>query len=115
MLKTSDRVLCICFAIISLAALYFTWSNNLAFFAMPDNGGFWGFIKGGMANPAAASLSWDLTFLTLVVCTLMVQEARRWGVRYVWLYIVFSMSIAISVMFPLFLIARQIQIAKKRI
>ena len=114
MLTQKDKVFCACMALISIAALYFTWSNNIAFFQQADNGGIMGFIRDANANPAAASLSWDLLFLTLAACTLMVQEARRWGVRLVWLYIFFAMTIAISVVFPLFLIARQIGIAKAR-
>jgi len=41
----------------------------------------------------------------------MVIEARRLGVRFVWLYIVFAFLIAISVTFPLFMIARELRLA----
>ena len=41
----------------------------------------------------------------------MVREARRIGVRFVWAYIVFAFLIAVSVTFPLFLIAREIRMA----
>ena len=42
----------------------------------------------------------------------MVIEARRLGVRFVWLYIVFGFLIAISVTFPLFMAARELRLAK---
>jgi len=43
----------------------------------------------------------------------MIAEARRLGIRFVWVYIVLSLGIAVSVMFPLFLIARQIKLAAR--
>lgn len=42
----------------------------------------------------------------------MVTEARRLGVRLVWVYVALSFAIAISVTFPLFLIAREMRLAK---
>ena len=42
----------------------------------------------------------------------MVVEARRLGIRFVWLYVILGFAIAISVTFPLFLIAREMRLAK---
>jgi hypothetical protein len=39
-------------------------------------------------------------------------EARRVGVRFVWVYVVLSLAIAISVTFPPFLIARDLKLAR---
>lgn len=39
----------------------------------------------------------------------MVTEARRHGVKFVWLYVVTAFVIDIGVMFPLFLIARELR------
>jgi hypothetical protein len=39
----------------------------------------------------------------------MVIEARKHGVKFVWLYIAGGFAIAISVTFPLFLIARELR------
>ena len=41
----------------------------------------------------------------------MVIEARKHGVRFVWAYIVGEALIAISVTFPLFLLARELRLA----
>lgn len=41
----------------------------------------------------------------------MVIEARKHGVRFVWAYIVGGALIAISVTFPLFLLARELRLA----
>jgi hypothetical protein len=42
----------------------------------------------------------------------MVIEARKHGIRFVWLYIVGGAGIAISVTFPLFMIARELRIGR---
>lgn len=110
-MSEQQRNLCIVYAVIAFAALIGTWSNNLAFFALPDNGGLLGFIRAGSANPAAASLSTDLGFLCVACVIWMWHEARRLGIAYVWAYIVLSFLVAISVTFPLFLIAREMRLA----
>ena len=94
------------------AALYATWSENLAFFALPDNGGIAGFVAGVFANPAAASIGYDLLFLLAAVLVWMFAESRRLGIRFVWIYVVLSFVIAISVTFPLFLVAREWRLAE---
>ena len=47
--------------------------------------------------------------LFLAVAILMVTEARKYNVRFVWAYIVGSFFVAGSVAFPLFLIARELR------
>ena len=37
----------------------------------------------------------------------MVAEARRFGIRFIWIYVVLGALIAISVTAPLFLVARE--------
>lgn len=112
-MRTQDRVLCWVYGVIAAGALIATWSQNIRFFSQEDNGGFTGFIKDAWANPAAASLSNDLSFVALAAAILMIVEARRLGIRHVWAYLVFSLVLAISVTFPLFLIARQIRLASQ--
>jgi hypothetical protein len=111
-MQTKDKVLCLFYALVAVGALFATWSNNLKFFAQPDNGGIVGFFQQASANPAAASISNDLTFMCIAAFVFMVLEARKLGIRFVWLYIVLSCAIAVSVMFPLFLLARQVKLAK---
>jgi hypothetical protein len=106
-----DKALCALYGAIAFAALLGTWSQNLAFMALPDNGGALGFIRASGANPAAASIGIDLGFMCLAVFVWMVVEARRLGIRMVWAYIGLSMIVAVSVMFPLFLLARQRRMA----
>ena len=100
------------YAALALAALVATWSHNLQFFALPDNGGTLGFIRLAYANPAAASLANDILFVCLAAFTFMLVEARRLHIRFVWIYIALSLLVAVSVMFPLFLIARQLKLTQ---
>ncbi|MBP8001515.1 MAG: DUF2834 domain-containing protein [Chloroflexi bacterium] len=64
---------------------------------------------------AAASFTNDLLLLALAGVVFMAVEARRLHMRFVWVYILLSGPIAISVMFPLFLIARQITLVQHRL
>ena len=106
------RTLCAVYALLAAGALLATWSQNLAFFAASPDAGMAGFVRAAYANPAAASLSNDLLFLTGASIVFMVVEARRHTIRFVWLYVLLSFAIAISVTFPLFLLARELRLEK---
>ncbi len=110
-LPVSSKVLCSVYVLIALVALIATWSQNLAYL---DRGGqflsvFWQDTK---ANPAARSITVDIALFLLAAAILMVLEARRHGVRFVWLYILGGFLIAISVTFPLFLIDRELRVGR---
>jgi hypothetical protein len=110
-LPTSSKVLCAVYAVISVAALIATWSQNAAYFDNP--GGFLGeFLNDSKVTPAARSLAVDITLFFLAAGILMVIEARKHGVRFVWAYILGGFAIAISVTFPLFLIARELRVGR---
>jgi hypothetical protein len=47
--------------------------------------------------------------LALTAVIMMVIEARRHAVKFVWLYVALGFATAISVAFPLFLIARELR------
>jgi hypothetical protein len=113
-MSPSGKALCAVYAALSVVALVATWSFNLQFFALPDNGGLIGFVRGGYANPAAASLTNDLFLLGAACAVFMVTEARRLGIRFVWVYVILSFAIAVSVMFPLFMLARQLRLEAQR-
>lgn len=112
-LTRADRLLCAAYGGCAVVALVLTWSNNLAFFA-DGSTSIVDFVKGGYVNGAAASLTNDLLLLGLAVFILMFVEARRLRIRFVWVYVILSFLVAMSVAFPLFLIARQIRIAQTR-
>lgn len=109
-----EKALCIVYAIIAIIALIATQTNNAAFFSQPDSGGLFGYIRAMYANPATASVSNDLLLFALAGWIFMVVEMRRLGIRFGWVYIVLSVIIAISAIFPLFLIARQIKLSRQQ-
>lgn len=113
-MRRGDRLLIALYAALAAAALYATWSHNLEFLALPGNGGALGFVRLAYANPAAASLANDILFAGLAVFAFMLAEARRLGIRFAWVYIILSLGVAVSVMLPLFLIARQLRLAPRR-
>jgi hypothetical protein len=67
-----------------------------------------------LATPASISITVDLALFFLAAAVLMVVEARRLAIRWVWLYVLFGFLVAISVTFPLFLIARERRLAARR-
>jgi hypothetical protein len=110
-MATSSKLLCAVYAAIAIAALIATWSQNAAYF---DNPGRFlvDFLNDSKVTPASRSLTVDIVLFFLAAGILMVVEARKHGVKYVWLYILGGFAIAISVAFPLFLIAREMRIGR---
>lgn len=113
-MNRKDKFICASYALIALVALPATWINNLAFMTQTSNSSFVDFFRAAYVNPAAASLSNDLFLLAFAASIFMAIEGRRVGVRYIWLYIVMSAITAISVTFPLFLIARHVRLSSDR-
>jgi hypothetical protein len=109
-MPTSRKVLCGVYAAIALAAVVATWSQNIAH--ITGGGSFMGFWEDTKVNPASRSITADIVILTLALAILMVIEARKHGVKFVWAYIVGAAVIAISVTFPLFLLARELRLEK---
>ena len=111
----SDKILCAIYAILAVVALIATWSNNLAFMiGHPENLQLQSWYNAVYANHAAASFTNDLFLLGIAGSVFIVVEGRRLHIRFFWLYILLSGPTAISITFPLFLIARQIRMARQR-
>lgn len=106
------QVLCVFYALIALTALIMTWGQNLLYFQGPNPAGFGQYLLDLKVNGAARSFTVDIGLFLLAGAGLMVVEARRLGVKFVWLYVLLGFAIAISVTFPLFLIAREMRLAK---
>ena len=109
-IPTSSKVLCAAYGAIAMAALIATWSQNIAYLGKPS--GFIDFWVATKVNPASRSITVDIALFGLAATVLMVIEARKHGVRFVWLYVLGGLLIAISVTFPLFLIARELRIGR---
>ncbi|MDT5209355.1 MAG: hypothetical protein QOF67_1770 [Mycobacterium sp.] len=110
-LPTTSKALCTVYAVISVAALIATWSQNAAYF---DNPGRFllDFLTDSKVTPASRSVTVDIILFFLAAAILMVVEARKHGVRFVWAYIFGALAIAASVTFPLFLIAREMRVGR---
>ena len=106
-IPTSRKVLCVIYGAIAVAALIATWSQNLAYFDKPARF-LVDFMNDSKVTPASRSLTVDILLFALAATILMVIEARKHGVKFVWLYIAGGFALAISVTFPLFLIAREL-------
>jgi len=107
-----QQIQCAVLGVMALFALYGTWSQNVAYFA---NGGgpaaFGAFVVDAKVNAASRSLAVDISIMFYAACVFMVIEARKLGVRFVWAYVILGLLVAISVTFPLFLIARERRLA----
>lgn len=106
-MSISRKALCVAYGLIALLALVGTWGNNLAYLSLGFVGANTTFWQETLANPASRSITVDLFFLGLPVFVWMVLEARRLGMRGVWLYLVFGFLVAISVTVPIFFINRE--------
>ncbi len=109
-MTTNRRILCGIYAAIAVVALLATWSQNLA--SMNGSSFPMGFLQDLKANAATRSITVDIVLFFLAAAIFMVFEARRLAIPYVWAYIIGGMLIAISVTFPLFLIARERKLAE---
>ena len=96
----SRKLLCAVYAAIALVALVATWSQNILH--VRNGGSSLGFFETLKDNPSSRGITADIFLLGLSVTILMVIEARRVGVKFVWAYIIGAFVIAISVAFPLF-------------
>jgi hypothetical protein len=108
----SSKVLCVVYALIAVAALVGTWGHNIAYLNLgwlAANLQFW---NDTLVSEASTSITIDIFFLALAVNLWSVLEARRIGLRGVWLYIIGGIFIAISVTFPLFMIHRERVLAR---
>ncbi|MEZ0356187.1 DUF2834 domain-containing protein [Mycobacterium sp. SA01] len=112
-LPRTDKLLCGIYLVLAIAALVFAFGNTVAYMLSEGNGGLTGFFAAGYVNYATSSLTNDLLIVALAATVLMIAEGRRLGVRYLWAYVAAGFVIAISVSFPLFLIARQLKLADR--
>ncbi len=101
------------YAIVAVIALFATWGQNLMYvWQSGEMSALNQFLPDLRANPAARSIAVDIGLFLLAASAFMVIEARRLGVRFVWLYILLGFMVAISVTFPLFMIARELRLAR---
>jgi hypothetical protein len=105
------KLLCVAYGVIALLALVGTWGNNVAYLDQGFVGANMSFWRDTLANPASRSITADIFFFGFAVFVWMLLEARRLGMRGVWLYLLFGLLVAISVTVPIFLIQRERKLA----
>lgn len=98
-------------AYVALAVLgaTLTWTFNVRSFAAGDN--YFGDWFG--SGPAVLSLTVDVLWVAVVVIIAMSVEARRLGMRHVWVYAVAIFVIALAFALPLFLCMRERQLHQR--
>lgn len=106
-MSVSRKGLCVLYGAIAVLAFFGTWGHNFKYLHL----GFWGsqgaIWRESLINPAARANTVDLAFFGLAVFTWMLLEARRLGMKGVWIYALFFMIAGVSVSVPVFLINRQ--------
>ncbi|MFT7405448.1 DUF2834 domain-containing protein [Zhongshania sp.] len=112
-MELKTRVLVSLYCVTALLALVMAWMHLPAYFGhgiVDANVQFW---KDALfnANPAGRFLTVDILFLAFVCNVWMFVEGRRLGVKYLYVYVIAGIFIAISVAFPLFMAARELRVA----
>ncbi|MFT3927321.1 MAG: DUF2834 domain-containing protein [Myxococcales bacterium] len=111
MRKNSAVVYALC-GILAVSAFVGTWGHNIAYLHLGFVGANVQFWRDTLVNPASRSITIDLFALVLPVAYWMFLEARRLALRGIWLYVLASLLIAVSVAFPVFLIHRERVLAR---
>ena len=112
-MSASRKWLCAVYALIALLALVGTWSHNVAYLDLGFIGANQKFWLETLVTPASTSITVDLLLFGCAVNLWMVLEARRIGLRWVWLYVLAGALIAISAAFPAYMIHREIVLAQR--
>jgi hypothetical protein len=111
----SRQILCIVYGLIAALALVGTANQNRHYFGASSFSGtaeaLGAFVVDTKVTPASRSIAIDIALVFLAAVVFMLLEARKLGIRFVWVYIVLGLLVAISVTFPLFLIARERKLA----
>ena len=109
-MTTTRKILCGVYAAIAAVALVATWTQNAAYVGNPA-----GFLKDFLLDlkitPASRSITVDIVLFFLAAAIFIIGNTMFACLDHLWAYIVGGMLIAISVTFPLFLIARERKLA----
>ena len=110
-MPASRKLLCVAYGAIAVAGLIATFSQGLAY-SHEGAGSLLAFFHDARLLPASRAQTSGLFLLGLAAVIFMVVEARKLGIKFVWLYLAAAYIVAISAAFPVFLIAREVQISK---
>lgn len=99
-MNSTDRALCWAYGLIAAVALVGTQWALVAYLNSDED------LGALFAGPASTFATIDLLAVAVAAVVFMVVDGRRTGVPRVWLYVVLVFVVAVSVAFPLYLIAR---------
>ena len=98
----------ILYLLLTIAGLVMPWYFNLQFMDQYGSGfNIEQFIADSSLNAASKSLGWDLMVACLAGLAWIYFESKRLGMKYFWVYIILTFSVAYAFAFPLFLFVRQ--------
>ncbi len=98
------------YAGLALLGLGFTWFYNLRFIESAGGFDLGAFIDACFVNFASSSITVDILIGASAFTLWMFVEARRLGMRHVWLYFVLTNFVAFAFAAPLFLLMRELKI-----
>jgi hypothetical protein len=110
-LTSTDKALCAVYGILGVIGLVGTQVVLFGGYMSSDDGSL---VDQMVANGAATFMLIDLLAVALIALVFMVAEGRRIGMRFLWVYVLLTFLVAISVALPLFLIVRQVHLAGER-
>jgi hypothetical protein len=113
-LTSTDKALCVVYGTLGLATLVGTQVALVRHMTQDEGNGFADALSDTVVNPAATFTVIDLLAVAAIGLVFMVVEGRRLGMRHLWVYVVLTFAVAISVALPVFLIARQVRMAGQR-
>jgi hypothetical protein len=94
------------YAVLAVLGAVLPWIFNLQL-AAAGGMSFSGFLGGVFANPASSSIGVDILVGATAFNVWMVREARRLGMKHVWVYIAVTFLVAFACACPLFLLMRE--------
>ena len=97
------------YLVLAIVGLAGTWTFNL--FAIAARRDYLGDWLG--SGPAVLSLTVDVLVAAVAAAVFMVVEARRVGMRRVWIYLVLIPVVALAFALPLFLAMRERRLAQR--
>jgi hypothetical protein len=107
-MTSTEKTLCWAYGLVALAALIGTQWTLVASFG--SGAGLGDLVDG----PVATFATIDLLAVAVTAVVFMVVDGRRTGVPLWWLYVALVFLVAVSVAFPLYLVARTRHLAGQR-
>lgn len=102
----------IVYGLASIVGLCATWYYNIQFITQNKGSSTAKFVTDNYVNAASASIANDLIVVVFVFFFWSFLEARKWKMRFWWLYVIGTFLGAIACTFPLFLCMRERRMAQ---